>query len=184
MSTITTPWSRNETPRSTEHPQPSGGLVTYASEDARRLGQVGSRAHPPCGGSQRVAALLGTNRAANSRRGRERRDTAVRYETCKVADMENALTTETGQSIREKVNHRVDDVTTSAGQSARDAAERVREADLTERTADKLESVGDYLERADYDQLVEDMTGVVKRHPIPAVLAGVGIGYLIGRLTS
>ena len=98
--------------------------------------------------------------------------------------MENAMTTEPGQSIREKVNHRVDDVTTSAGQSARDAAERVRDADLTERTADKLESVGDYLERADYDQLVEDMTGVVKRHPIPAVLAGVGIGYLIGRLTS
>ncbi|MEZ4372223.1 MAG: hypothetical protein R3B07_15435 [Polyangiaceae bacterium] len=94
------------------------------------------------------------------------------------------LTTNRNQSIRDKVNHRVDEVTTSVGQSAQAAAEQVRHADLTERTAGSLENVGSYLEGADYDQLVEDVTAVVKRHPIPAILAGVGLGYLIGRLTS
>ncbi|MCB9607272.1 MAG: hypothetical protein H6716_11840 [Polyangiaceae bacterium] len=98
--------------------------------------------------------------------------------------MENTLTTNRNQSVHDKVNHRVDEVTTSVGQSAQVAADRVREADLTERAAGSLENVGSYLEGADYDQLVEDVTAVVKRHPIPAILAGVGLGYLIGRLTS
>ncbi|MCA9626925.1 MAG: hypothetical protein KC766_04645 [Myxococcales bacterium] len=98
--------------------------------------------------------------------------------------MENAITTNSKEPLHDKVNHRVDEMTSSVGQSARSAAERVRDADLTERTAGGLEQVGGYLEGADYDQLVEDVTAVVKRHPVPAILAGVGLGYLIGRLTS
>ncbi|MCA9644732.1 MAG: hypothetical protein H6718_10385 [Polyangiaceae bacterium] len=106
------------------------------------------------------------------------------HAACICAIMENTLTTNRNQSVHDKVNHRVDEVTTSVGQSAQVAADRVREADLTERAAGSLENVGSYLEGADYDQLVEDVTAVVKRHPIPAILAGVGLGYLIGRLTS
>jgi ElaB/YqjD/DUF883 family membrane-anchored ribosome-binding protein len=29
--------------------------------------------------------------------------------------------------------------------------------------------------------MMDDVTNVVRRHPLPAVLVGIGIGFLIGR---
>lgn len=98
--------------------------------------------------------------------------------------MQKTMTASHNETLHDKLNSRVDDVTTSVGQTAQATADRVRDGDLTARTADGLESVGDYLQAADYDRLVEDLTSVVKRHPVPAILAGVGLGFLIGRLSS
>ena len=47
--------------------------------------------------------------------------------------------------------------------------------------ADTLESGATYLEDHDVRDIAQDLAGVVRNHPIPAVLAGIGVGFLLGR---
>jgi uncharacterized phage infection (PIP) family protein YhgE len=47
------------------------------------------------------------------------------------------------------------------------------------KVADTLERSGRYLEEEGLSGMAEDLTGVIKRYPVPAVLVGIGIGYLI-----
>jgi hypothetical protein len=50
--------------------------------------------------------------------------------------------------------------------------------------ADRLESGGQYLRNKDFGDIAADVTDLVRRHPIPALLIGVGFGFLIARATS
>lgn len=58
-----------------------------------------------------------------------------------------------------------------AGEAARDAGQRVQNwaGDTYDRGADQLQDFGD------------EMTRLVRKHPLPAVLIGFGVGLLIGR---
>jgi hypothetical protein len=47
--------------------------------------------------------------------------------------------------------------------------------------ADKLDSAGQYVEDRNLSGMMDDVTGLIKRNPIPAVLIGLGIGFLLGR---
>jgi hypothetical protein len=47
-----------------------------------------------------------------------------------------------------------------------------------------MEGAGKYLEDKNLHGMVDDMTGLIKRNPIPAVLIGLGIGFLVGRALS
>jgi len=47
--------------------------------------------------------------------------------------------------------------------------------------ADTLEGTGKYIEDKNLSGMMDDMTGLIKRNPIPAVLIGLGIGFLLGR---
>jgi len=47
------------------------------------------------------------------------------------------------------------------------------------KVADTLEKGGRYLEQEGLSGMADDLTNVIKRNPIPAVLVGIGIGYLI-----
>jgi len=51
----------------------------------------------------------------------------------------------------------------------------------SEAVASTLESGGNYLEQHDFRAMAEDLSGVVKNHPMPALLACVGLGFLLGR---
>jgi hypothetical protein len=105
------------------------------------------------------------------------------------------------------------DVASSAAQTARTAASAVgREAeDLTERfggsvasmgdsirrnapregylgqaagaLADTVESGGRYIEREGLSGMADDLTTLVKNNPIPALLVGFGLGFLLARIT-
>jgi len=48
-----------------------------------------------------------------------------------------------------------------------------------DRVAEGLEGAGRYLEDKGLAGMSDDLAGVIKRNPIPAVLIGIGIGYLI-----
>lgn len=48
--------------------------------------------------------------------------------------------------------------------------------------AQGLEQGGDYLSREGISGLAGDVTELIRRNPVPAVLLGLGIGYLIGRI--
>jgi hypothetical protein len=54
--------------------------------------------------------------------------------------------------------------------------------------ADTLEGGGRYLQEHGLSGIGEDLTNLVRRNPVPAVLLGIGLGlglgYLIARVTS
>lgn len=47
--------------------------------------------------------------------------------------------------------------------------------------ADTLDSGAAYLKEHDIRAMAKDLEGVVRNHPIPALLAGIGLGFLLGR---
>jgi uncharacterized protein YjbJ (UPF0337 family) len=47
--------------------------------------------------------------------------------------------------------------------------------------ADKLGAAGSYLQEKKLDQVTGDLSGLIRRHPIPALMIGLGIGYLLAR---
>lgn len=49
--------------------------------------------------------------------------------------------------------------------------------------AEGLESSGRYLEEYGLSGIGEDLTGMIRRNPVPAVLIGIGLGFLIARAT-
>ena len=50
--------------------------------------------------------------------------------------------------------------------------------------ADALESGGRYLQQEGFRGIGEDLTNMIRRNPIPALLLGIGVGYLLARATS
>jgi len=48
--------------------------------------------------------------------------------------------------------------------------------------AAKLEGGGRYLETRGLEGVAEDVTTLIRRNPIPALLVGVGIGFLLARM--
>lgn len=52
---------------------------------------------------------------------------------------------------------------------------------VADRTAQGLESAGRYIQEEGLSGMADDITDVIRRNPIPAVLIGIGIGYLIAR---
>jgi hypothetical protein len=52
-----------------------------------------------------------------------------------------------------------------------------------EAVASTLESGGRFLQQEGLKGMAEDFTGLIRRNPIPAVLVGIGLGFLIARAT-
>ena len=50
--------------------------------------------------------------------------------------------------------------------------------------AGRLERGGQYLQQEGLSGMADDLTSMIKRNPIPALLMGVGIGFILARLTS
>jgi len=53
-----------------------------------------------------------------------------------------------------------------------------------EYVADALESGTRYFQEHSFRDMTDDVAGVIRRNPIPALLVGIGIGFLIARSTS
>jgi len=47
-----------------------------------------------------------------------------------------------------------------------------------------LESSGRYLEKESLQGMAEDLTNVIRRNPIPAILIGIGLGFVLARATT
>lgn len=50
--------------------------------------------------------------------------------------------------------------------------------------ADGLESSGHYLQEEGLKGISEDLTNMIRRNPVPAMLVGVAVGFLIARVTA
>jgi len=81
--------------------------------------------------------------------------------------------------------------TAAVGSSMKSLAETMREhapatgvlKSATTSVADTLESGGRYLEETGLSGLGKDLTSLVRRNPLPAVMLGIGLGFLIARAT-
>jgi hypothetical protein len=90
------------------------------------------------------------------------------------------------------LGQRADDATSSAGGSLRSLAGQVRQnaphegmmGSAANRVASALDSTGQYLEDQGLSGVAEDFTGLIRRNPIPALLIGVAVGFLLAKATS
>jgi len=119
-----------------------------------------------------------------------------------VKDERRQANPESGPSMAERAKEAAQDLATTAKKKAASAthsvgagmeslADTIREKGPHEgtlgrassRIASSLESGGHYLQEASLSSMAEDVTNVVRRNPIAAILVGVGIGYLLARAT-
>jgi hypothetical protein len=93
------------------------------------------------------------------------------------------------EGARESVATLPHRATEAVASQLKQAAEQLREhapqqgtiGSAAHTVADGLESGATYLKEHDFRDMAEDLSGVVRSYPIPAVLAGIGIGFLLGR---
>src|SRR5207249_480899 len=90
------------------------------------------------------------------------------------------------------VGKKAEDATSSVGCGMKSLADTIREKGPEGGTlgaagnavADTLESSGRYLQEHGLSGIGEDMANLIKRNPIPALLVGIGLGFLIARATT
>jgi F0F1-type ATP synthase assembly protein I len=94
------------------------------------------------------------------------------------------------QELASTASKRVDEATTALGDRVRSAGSSLRErgphdgmlGTATSTVADSLEHTGRYLQEEGLVGMAEDVTELIRRNPIPAMLVGVGIGYLLAKV--
>jgi len=97
-----------------------------------------------------------------------------------------------GQKVQETaqtVGHKAEDATAALGTSMQTAAGKVRQTlphegvlgHASEAVAGALERGGHYIEEKNIRGMADDITEVIKKNPIPAVLIAAGLGFLLGR---
>jgi len=99
---------------------------------------------------------------------------------------------DTASDYAHKAGERADSATSSVGSGMKSLADTVREhspnsgvlGTASEKVAEGLEASGKYLEGKGLSGIGDDLAGLIKRNPIPAVLIGIGIGYLIASATN
>jgi ElaB/YqjD/DUF883 family membrane-anchored ribosome-binding protein len=100
-----------------------------------------------------------------------------------------------GNRLSDAANYagqRADDATSSVGGSMRSLAGQVRQNAPQEgmlgsaagAAASALDRTGQYIQDQGLSGMTEDFTNIVRRNPIPALLIGVAVGFLIARATS
>lgn len=87
------------------------------------------------------------------------------------------------------VGQKAGDATAAVGGSLKSLGSSLREHTPSESmvsgascaVADSLESAGRYIEEEGLTGISEDITNMIRRNPIPALLIGVGVGFLMAR---
>jgi ElaB/YqjD/DUF883 family membrane-anchored ribosome-binding protein len=119
----------------------------------------------------------------------------ARDQAGQALDKARDAATHTGEALSSAaaaVGQKAEDATASVGSSMQKVADTVRDqgpnagilGTATHTVADAIEGTGKYLEDKNLHGMMEDVTGLIKRNPIPAVLLGLGIGFLVGRALS
>jgi len=94
------------------------------------------------------------------------------------------------QEMAGTASKRVDEATASLGERVRSAGSALRDRGPTEgmlgsatsSVADSLEQTGRYIQEEGVVGMAEDITELIRRNPIPAMLVGVGIGFMLAKM--
>jgi len=87
---------------------------------------------------------------------------------------------------------RVNEATSAAGSGLKSLAGAIREytprqgvfGTASSAVADTLESGGRYLQQEGLNGMAADVTNLIRRNPIPAVLIGISLGFLLAKTTQ
>ena len=90
------------------------------------------------------------------------------------------------------VGHKAEDAGAALGSRLRSLGDSVRArgpesgmaGDASSAMADTLESSGRYLQEEGVKDVAEDVTNLIRRYPIPALLIGLAAGYLVANGTT
>jgi hypothetical protein len=87
------------------------------------------------------------------------------------------------------IGQKAEDATSVVAGGIHTLAEKVREqgpdhgmlGKATQTVAGGLDDASKYLDQKNLSGMVDDVSGLIKRNPIPALLIGIGVGFLLGR---
>lgn len=117
---------------------------------------------------------------------------AVQQAAEKGKDLAHAAA-EKAKEMGTAVRDRADAGVASVGGTIRNAAEGLKErapqegilGSAASSLTDTMDNAGRYLEEKGISGAAEDMTMLIRKHPVPSVLIGIGLGILLGQfLTS
>ncbi len=88
------------------------------------------------------------------------------------------------------VGKKADDLTASAGAGIQGLGDKLSKntphtgllGDASQAVARKVKDGGEYLSDAKLSGMTEDVAQLIRRHPIPVVLIGIGLGWFLGRI--
>ena len=95
------------------------------------------------------------------------------------------------RNVASSVGERAESATQSVGRGMESLAGTIRDrgpqsgflGGATSGVASALDSSGRYLEEQGLSGIGEDLTNLIRRNPIPAMLVGIGLGFLLARMT-
>jgi hypothetical protein len=84
---------------------------------------------------------------------------------------------------------KADDLTATAGSDISKLGDRLSQntphagmlGHASQAVAETIKEGGHYLEEAKLSGMADDVTKLIQRNPVPAVLIGIGIGFILGR---
>jgi len=102
-----------------------------------------------------------------------------------VGHLASTAASAAGSAVGQGAEH----LATSAGSGVRHLGETIKDkgpqsgmfGSATRAVADTLTEGGKYLEEEGFSGMIDDVTNLVRRNPIPAIFLGIGLGFLIGR---
>jgi hypothetical protein len=126
-------------------------------------------------------------------KGREMLDTAGEMASAagqKASEFASAAGHKAGE-VASSVGQKAEDATAVVGGGMKNLAGTIREkgphggvlGSVTDSVAGTLEGSGRYLEEHGLSGMGKDMADIVRRNPLPALLIGIGLGYLLARAT-
>jgi hypothetical protein len=108
--------------------------------------------------------------------------------TQKAKDMASSVGHSAGD-VASNVGQKAEDATSAVGGSMRSLAGTLREnlphegmmGSASSTVAETLDRGGRYLQEEGLRGVGQDLTNLIRRNPIPALLIGIGVGFLIAR---
>jgi hypothetical protein len=111
---------------------------------------------------------------------------------CSAGEMASHAASAIGGAARQatsNIGQRADDLTATAGRKIEELGDRLgRQApdsgilgDATQSVARSIHAGGEYVNNAKLSGMAEDVTQLVRRNPISAILIAIGIGVIVGR---
>jgi len=97
-----------------------------------------------------------------------------------------------GRSAASAASRAAENASSRTGEGIASLGDKVREygpnqgmmGQATETVAQTFERTGQYLQNEGFGGIANDLTEMVKRNPLPALMLGIGVGFILARLTS
>jgi len=94
------------------------------------------------------------------------------------------------QEMAQTASQRVDEATAALGERVRSAGSSLRDrgphegmlGSATGAVADSLEHTGRYIQEEGVVGMAEDVAELIRRNPIPSMMVGIGIGFMLAKL--